>query len=196
MIITHSLSSLSERNYCKLHVNNSRYDVTMPLKIEKNALSFSSPVCGKERNTSTSSKKTPAFTVFLSVCVETRLQTVTQWILNGVRSLWGFAKSGVEITGVTLNGLRMSLSKASNMQQLWSEEESCVPLHSKTFVTHFTALNAAPALPPFLLLPPLIFKQVPSILCCSGLFFHFYYFSLQTHSIAFKHVNWKIIKWI
>jgi len=41
MIITHSLSSLSERNYCKLHVNNSRDDVTMPLKIEKNALSLS-----------------------------------------------------------------------------------------------------------------------------------------------------------
>lgn len=181
MIITHSLSSLSERNYCKLHVNNSRYDVTMPLKIEKKCSFFSFPSLWKGEKHQHLLKKILQHSLFFSQSVWKRDCRLSP---NGVRSLWGFAKSGVEITGVTLNGLRMSLSKASNMQQLWSEEESRVPLHSKTFVTHFTALNAAPALPPFLLLPLLIFKQVPSILGCSGLFFPFYYFS--SHSIAFK----------
>lgn len=121
----------------------------MPLEIEqKNALFF---FMSNRGSTRTSSKKHPAFTVVFLACVETWLQTVTQWILNGVKYIWGFAGSRVEITAVTLKGLRMSLNEASNMKQLCSGKESCVLLYSKNFVTHFTIWNAALSFMPLLI---------------------------------------------
>lgn len=99
-----SLKSVREKllqTLCKQQ-QMSWYEVMMPLEIEKCSFCFF-PVLSETTAAATQLlKKPPAFTIFVLVCAgdsrEMRLQTVTQWILDGFRSLWGFAGSGEEIT--------------------------------------------------------------------------------------------------
>lgn len=100
----------------------------------------------ERRETPASPQKTSSIHCF---SVEMRLHTVTQWILNGVRRLWGFAGSGVEITG---------------WEWAWVKHQICSISEAKSNrVSRYTLLNfchtlhrfesCSPALPPFLLLP-------------------------------------------
>lgn len=127
-----SLKSVREK-YCKLHVNNSRYDTMMPLKIEKKCSFFFFPGLWKGEKHQHLLKKNLLHSLFFCGNATANCHPVNpQWSQTSLRICWVWCGN---------NRLRMSWSEASNMQHLWSQEQSRVPLHTPKLLSHTSPLS-------------------------------------------------------
>lgn len=144
----------------------SRCDVTMPLEIEKKKhfLFFCLSVEWSETTATATPQKTSSIHCFLhSLCwwfkgnMTANCHPVNpQWIQISLRIYWLWCGNNRRDSE---QGLRMSLSEASNMQQLWSVEESVCPATHGNFCDTLHCLQCcAPARPPSCILPLFIFK--------------------------------------